>query len=67
MVGLPVPGDAHLHDGGAIVGDGLLAVRIYHQQVAAIGSQSRLYGRLDCKTRVDVGDDLGFALRGVGA
>lgn len=58
---------SNLHDGGTIVGDGLLAILIHHQQVSAIGAKGRLDGRLDSQTGIDVGHDLALALGGVGA
>lgn len=56
-----------LHDSSTVVGDGLLAVGVDHQQVAAIGSEGRLDGGLDSQACVDVGDNLTLALRGIGS
>jgi hypothetical protein len=57
----------YLHDRRAVICNRLLAILVDHQQVAAIGAQRRLDGGLDGQTGIDVGDDLAFALRGVGA
>lgn len=55
------------HNGRAIVGDGLLAIGINEQQVAAIGTECALNGVLDSQTGVDVRYDLTLALGGIGA
>lgn len=31
-------GRSNLHDGGAVVGDGLLAILVHHEQVTAVGA-----------------------------
>ena len=56
-----------LHDRRTVIGDGLSAVGIDHQQVAAIGTEGRLDGGLDSQAGVDVGDNLALALRRVGS
>lgn len=48
-VGVP-----HLHDGRAVVCDGLPAILVDHEHVAAIGPEGGLDGGLDGKTGVDV-------------
>lgn len=58
---------SYLHDGSAIVSNGLLAVLVHHQQVATVRTQGRLDGRLNRQTSIDVGDDLSFALGSVGS
>jgi hypothetical protein len=60
-------GRPYLHDSRAIIGNRLLAILVHHQQVTTIGAQRRLDGGLDRQTGVDVGDNLAFALRGVGS
>jgi len=59
-------GRSNLHDGGAVVGDGLLAILVHHEQVAAVGAQRGLYRGLDGQAGIDVGDDLALALGSVG-
>jgi hypothetical protein len=44
-----------LHDGCAIVGDGLSAVLIHHEQVAAIRPQRPSYCMLHSEAGVDIG------------
>lgn len=56
----------YLHDRRAVICNRLLAILVHHQQITTVGTQSRLDGGLDRQTRIDVGDDLAFALRGVG-
>ena len=51
-----------LHDGRAVVCDCLSAILVDNEQVTAVRTECALDGRLDCGTRVDVGDDLVFAL-----
>lgn len=55
------------HNRGAIVGNSLPAIGVHEQQVTTVGSQSRLYRGLDCQARIDVREDLTFALGCVGA
>lgn len=52
-----------LHDCGAIVCDGLLAIGIDHEQVTAIWAEGVLDGPLYGETGIDVGDDLTSTLR----
>lgn len=56
-----------LHDGSAVVGDGLLAILVNEQEITSVRAEGRLDGCLDGETCVDVGDDLAAALRLVGA
>lgn len=58
---------AHLHDSRSVVCDGLPAILVHHQEVAAIGPEGRLDRCLNSEAGVDVGDDLALALRGVGS
>lgn len=60
-------GRPYLHDSRAIIGNRLPAILVHHQQVTTVGAQRRLDGGLDRKTGIDVGDDLAFALGGVGS
>lgn len=59
--------DTNLHDGSAVVGNGLLAILIDHEQIATVGTESRLYRGLHGETGIDVGNDLTLALGCVGA
>ena len=43
-----------LHDGGAVVGDGLSAILVDQQQVTAVGAERALDGRLHRETCIDV-------------
>ena len=51
-----------LHDSRAVVCDCLSAILVDNEQVTAVRAECALDRRLDCGTRVDVGDDLVFAL-----
>jgi hypothetical protein len=53
---------ANLHYSCAIISNCLSAVGIHHQQVPAIGSQSRLDGSLYGQTSINIGYGLTLAL-----
>lgn len=52
-----------LHHRCSIVGDGLSAIGVHQQQISSVRSQRAFDRCLYRQTRVDVGDDLPFALR----
>lgn len=60
-------GFANLHNGCAVVGNGLSSILIHHQQITSIGAESRLDGGLDSQAHVDIGDNLSLALGGIGS
>lgn len=57
----------HLHDSSAVVGNGLLAILVNHQEVTSVGAQRGLYRGLHSETGIDVGDNLTLALRSIGS
>jgi hypothetical protein len=57
---------SHLHDGRAVVGNGLLAILVHHQQVSTVGTECRFDGRLNRQTHINIRDDLTLSLRGIG-
>lgn len=59
--------ETHLHDGGAVVGNSLLAILVNHQEVTSVGAQRGLYRGLHSETGIDVGDNLTLALRSIGS
>lgn len=57
----------NLHDGSAVICNGLLAILVNHEQVTTVRTKSGLDGGLDSETGIDVGDNLTLALRSIGA
>ena len=55
------------HDGGAVVGDGLLSAGVDEEEVAAVGAEGGFDSFLDGEAGVYVGYYLAFALGCVGA
>lgn len=57
----------NLHDGGTVIGNGLLAILINHEQIATVRTEGRLYRGLHSETGIDVGDNLALALGRIGS
>jgi hypothetical protein len=58
---------SNLHDSRTVVGDGLPAILINHQQIPAIGTQCGFDDGLDSETGIDVGNNLALALGSIGS
>lgn len=55
----------YLHDGSAVIGNGLSAIGINEQEITTIRAECAFDSSLNCQAGVDVRDDLTFTLRGV--
>jgi len=55
-----------LHDSRSIVGDGYLPTALVDELIQAAGAERRPHQVDDCIAGVDVGNQVPFALRGVG-